>query len=95
MSVTRKGKSIVMTADADAYPGIVFITGLTFQGESLTAGDRVLLHDTGGGVIADYIIEAALDNADLWAGRTQGEFYTGLLLEEFPASGGILTVITG
>ena len=95
MAVERKGKSITLTADADAYSGVVFITGLTFQVAGGTAAQRLRLTDTGGSVICDYLVEAATDNADLWAGR-EGEFYHGLLVEDYPAAGtSVLTVITG
>lgn len=94
MAVTRQGKSIVMTADADAYAGIVFITGLTIQLSGGTAGHRLRLTDTQGAIICDYLVEAAIDNADLWNGR-EGEFYQGLLVEDFPGGTAVLTVITG
>jgi len=94
MSVTRKGKSITMTADADAYPGVVFIVGLTFQVTAGAAAQRLRLTDTGGSIIADYMVEAATDNADLWNGR-DGMFFDGLLVEDFPSGTAVLTVITG
>lgn len=92
MAVDRKGKSITMTADADAYTGVVFVSGITFQGSSLSAGERLRLTDTSGDVVADYLVAAATDNADLWNGRGE-QFFHGLLLEDGPASGTwVLTV---
>jgi hypothetical protein len=69
MSVTRQGRSITMTATGDAITGIIFPLGLTFQGTGLTASQRLLITDTDGAFIADYMTEAATDNADLMNGR--------------------------
>lgn len=91
MAVTYQGKSIVMTADADAATGLYFINGMTYQGTSLTAGQRLRVTATDGTVLADYQVEAATDNADLWAGKAT-VFVKGILVEDFPASGGTLTI---
>jgi hypothetical protein len=93
----RTGNSIVFDATTDTYAAqIVEIGGLTFQGTGLTAGNRLVLTDDGGSVIADYIIEAAADNADLWNGRDP-KFYMGLKIGAGSLAGGgtwALTVIT-
>ena len=94
MSVERKGKSITMTADADAFTGVLFIAGMTFQGSGMTAGHRLRVTDTGGSVIADCLMEAATQNFDLWNGR-EPDFYQGLLVEDFPGGTCVLTTITG
>lgn len=95
MTATRKGRSITMTADNDAYTGAASINGVSFQGSGLTAGQRLRLTDTGGSVIVDYLVQPDsnnVDNADLWGGRGP-EFYQGLLLEDGPAAGTwVLTV---
>jgi hypothetical protein len=77
MAVTRAGSSITMTATADASTSTVFLVGINFQGTGLTAGQRLQITDTGGSVIADYMTEAATDNADLLAGRP-AQFQQGL-----------------
>jgi hypothetical protein len=91
MAVTRKGSSITMTADADAYAGIVFVAGLTLQVASGTPGDRLRLTDAAGDVIADYLVTATTDNADLWGGK-EPKCYQNLLVEDFPTGTAVLTV---
>ncbi len=69
-AATRKGRSILFTATTDTYAAqTVWICGITFQGSGLSAGDRLLLQDDGGDTIADYLVAATQDNADLWNGR--------------------------
>ena len=91
MAVEYKGRTITMTADADAYTGAVWVAGITFQCSGSAALDRLRLTDTGGSVVADYKVEAAQDNADLWNGRERA-FYNGLLVEDFPTGTGVLTI---
>lgn len=98
MAVAREGKSITFTADADAIAAgqMFYVVGLTFQGSTLTAGQRLRLTDNQGGtVLCDYLVEAATDNADFWQGR-EGAFVDGLLVEDGPADGTwVLTVFLG
>jgi hypothetical protein len=91
MTVARKGTSITMTADADAATGAFWIAGVTFQCSGSAAGERLRLTDTAGDVIADYLVSAATDNADLWSGRNP-HLYHGLLVEDFPSGTGVLTI---
>lgn len=95
-AATKKGNSILFTAITDTYAAqIVCPNGITFQGTGLTAGQRVLLQDDAGDTIADYVVMAATDNADLWGGRDTSKFYMGL---KFPAGAidgtWVLTVFT-
>jgi len=50
------------------------LVGLTFRGTGLTAAQSFIVRDNAtpgsGSILADYAIEAATDNADLWGGRT-------------------------
>lgn len=94
MAVDNQGQSIAMTATADAVTRKVHIVGISFQGSGLTAGHRILLTNTAGGVIADYLVEAATDNADLWNGRP-GAFHKGLLLTTNATGTWVLTVMVG
>ncbi len=81
-AATRNGSSVVFSAVTDTYAAqIVDIVGVTFQGTGLTIGQRLELVDDGGDPIADYVVGAATDNADLWNGRGP-KFYYGL---KFPA----------
>lgn len=91
MSTTRKGTSITFTADADTYSGVVFVKGLTMQVTGGSAGDRLRVTDSGGDVIADYIVSAATDNADLWNGRPAAK-YDNVLIEDFPSGTCVVTM---
>jgi hypothetical protein len=95
MSATRLGRSITMTATGDEYTGIVCPIGINFQGTGLTAGQRVLVTDSAGSVIADYITEGTSDNADLLNGRPlDGQFYQGIKIAAGTVAGTwVLTVI--
>lgn len=79
MAVLKAGRSVTFSAvnegidfAAHGYP-FVEVTGMTFQGASTTAGHRLSVRDTvtpgSGNLLADYLIEATSDNADLWGGR--------------------------
>ena len=72
MAIAQAGKSITFTAvnESILWPGDVReIVGMTFQGTGLTATHRLKVTDAKGTILADYLVEAATDNADLWAGR--------------------------
>lgn len=97
-AATRKGHSIIFTALTDTYAGqIVSVQGISLRGAGLTPGQDIQLLDDGGDVVADYITEAATDNADLWGGR-QPQFYQGLKLASAVAGAvagtWVLTVFT-
>lgn len=95
MAVTRQGSSATMTAVADALTGIFYLTGINFQGTGLTAGHRLRILDTGGSAIADYIVEAASDNADLLSGRP-AQHWDGLRIENNTVGGTwVVTFIFG
>lgn len=98
MAVAREGKTITMTADGDAIAAgnIFYVIGMTFQGATLTAAQRLRVTDNqGGNVLCDYLVEAATDNADLWNGR-EGMHVDGLLMEDGPAAGTwVLTIFLG
>lgn len=93
MSVTQTAQSITMTADDDAITderGQPFeVVGLSFQGTSLTADQRLRLTD-GVSTIADYIVEGTSDNADLWAGRVPQKFHK-LKVEDGPSGTWVVT----
>jgi hypothetical protein len=91
MAVTRKGRTITMTADGDsiAAGNYFLVSGITFQGGigvALAAGERLRLTDAGGSVLCDYVTEGTTDNADLMAGR-KPIYADGLLMEDGPATG--------
>ena len=74
MAVTRQEKSVQMTATGDSvsFVDVATIVGMTFQGSGLTASQRLQVTEGTAGTgsrLADYITEAATDNAELWAGK--------------------------
>lgn len=93
MAVTRLGRTITMTADADsiAAGNYFFVSGMTIQVTSGVAGDRLRVTDAGGSVLADYLVEGATDNADLWNGRAP-VFCDGITVEDFPTGTAVLTI---
>jgi hypothetical protein len=93
--MTRLGRSITMTATGDEYTGIVFPLGINFQGTGLTAGQRILMTDSAGSVIADYITEGTSDNQDLLNGRTTcAQGYQGIKIASGTVAGTwVVTVI--
>lgn len=93
MTVARQGLSFTMTAPDDAYTGVISVLGINFQGTGLTAGHRLLITDTAGSVIADYIVEGTSDNADLINGRA-AQFYQGIKLgPTTPGGTWVVTII--
>jgi hypothetical protein len=92
MAVTSKGRTITMTADADAVTGPKFIAGMTFQVAGGVAGERLLVTDTDGSILADYLVtDTTADNADLWNGRLPMHA-NGILVETFPTGTAVLTI---
>lgn len=75
MAITPTARAIQFTAvnEGITLPFAKQVVGITFQGSGLTTGQRVLVTDSatpgGGSPIADWLTSAAIDNADLWAGR--------------------------
>lgn len=96
MAVTRTGRALTMTATGDAYTGIAYIEGINFQGTGLTAGQRLLITDTAGGPIADYITEGTSDNADLINGRDACLGYQGVKIAAGTLAGSwTVTIVLG
>jgi hypothetical protein len=73
MAVTRQGgNSITFSAVNESTQlgaDLLDLRGLTFRGTGLTAAQRLLVTDEAGNYLADYAIEAATDNADLWGSK--------------------------
>lgn len=82
-----------------AFTSPRLVTGMTFQGSGLTAGQRVTVRNRGtvgtGSMLADYLTAATLDNADLWAGRV-AQAVRGLSVDNGTVAGTwALTVFLG
>jgi hypothetical protein len=79
MALAQQGRSITFTAITDKvdFGGLLYnVVAMSFQGGvggALTAGQRLVVRDTGtvgtGNILADYLTEGTTDNADLWGGR--------------------------
>ena len=93
MALTRLGKTITMTAATDdiAAGNYFFIAGMTLQVAGGVAGERLLVKDAGGSILADYLVMAATDNADLWNGR-EPTFADGIDIANFPTGTAVLTI---
>lgn len=94
-AATRKGNSILFTAVTDTYAAqVVCPNGITFRGTGLTAAQQVLLTDDDGDIVADFVISAATQYADLWNGRAPDQFYRGLKMSGTVGGTWTLTVYT-
>jgi hypothetical protein len=67
MAVQRRSRSIQFTAAGDTVAGnpVLALQQLTFAGTGLTAGQQLTVLDGNGDIVADYVVEAAIDNAEL------------------------------
>lgn len=57
MSVTNYGNSFTMSAASDERTGVLFLRSIQLAGTGMTAGDRLTLTDSSGGVLVDHYIE--------------------------------------
>ena len=101
MAITTKPISVTFSASND---GVAFthpreIVGMTFQGSGLTAGQQMTVRNkstvAAGSILADYLVAAAIDNADLWSGR-KPQYVNGLSMDNTTIGGTwALTVFFG
>lgn len=101
MAITQQGISATITATNDSvtFGGVKTITGITFQGTGLTAGQRITLRNKttvgAGSILADYVTMAATDNADLWGPRERQLVYA-LSIDNTTVGGAwVITVFFG
>jgi hypothetical protein len=90
MAVTRTGRTIIMTAAADALAGIFFVTSIRLVGDTMTAGQRVIMKDgatSAGGIRVEHVVQAANEDADIFFSDGMGEAWDGLYLDTVPAAG--------
>lgn len=93
MALTRLGRSITITAATDdiAAGEYFFISGMTLQLTGGVAGERLLVTDAGGSILADYLVADTSDNADLWNGRAP-MYANGISVVNFPTGTAVLTI---
>ena len=65
MAVTNDGRSILMSAAADAVTGRKCLSSLVIQGTGLTAGEEFVVSEADGNVIARGYITATHEYLDL------------------------------
>lgn len=98
MAITYQGRSITFSATNEATPAgmdLIEVVGMMFRGTGLTADQQLLVKDRDGNILADYNIEGAADNADLWGGR-KPQIANGISLANTTVAGTwTLTVIKG
>jgi len=87
MAVTRKGRSIIMTAANDAFQFPIKVKQVRFVGTGLTVGQQLLIKevDTNGAVICNHFVLATTEDAvvvdlESWVRRP--------FIDVFPAAGG-------
>lgn len=94
MAITSQGRSYTFTA---VNEGVTFppyfgkkLIALSLQGTGMTAAQRLVVRDTGtvasGNILADWVVEAANSNADLWGGRTP-QIVSGLSIDNNTLAG--------
>jgi hypothetical protein len=100
MTIAAQTKSITFTAvneGIDFGPTPRHVVGITFQGTGLTAAQRVVVRDTAtpgsGNILADYIIEGAADNADLFTGHPP-QRVSGLAIDNNTVAGAWVLTVT-
>lgn len=92
MTIAAQTFSLTMSAanEGTTLAGPRLLVGLTFRGTGLTAAQGFIVRDSAtpgsGSVLADYVIEAATDNADLWGGR-QPQWITAISLDNTTVAG--------
>jgi hypothetical protein len=62
MSVTSYGRSFKMTALNDERTGICFAQSIALSGTGMSAGEHLVISDSGGSVLIDHYIETASGN---------------------------------
>jgi hypothetical protein len=85
MSVTRKSRSIVMTANGDEVTGSLRLHSLAFSGTGLTVGQQLIITESSSeSVVASHYVENTVENVELnFLPRSVG----GLKITAYPAAG--------
>jgi hypothetical protein len=90
MAITRRSKSVVLTAAGDEATGVYDLMSLALVGTGMAAGQRILIEDSFGSILADHYVEAANENVEFITGGCY--FCRGIKLVTVPA-GGTWTVV--
>jgi hypothetical protein len=90
MAVTRKSRTIIMTAQDDAVTGRFLVSSIVFNVAGGTAGQRLTLVETDGTLIADHIVEAANENPELVFSE---RWVDGIKVSAMPATGTVKQVV--
>lgn len=84
MSVTRKSRSIVMTAANDEVTGKIYATSIRLSGTGMTLGQQCTITETDGARIADHFVGAANQSEEL---LTNPQWFDGIKISAMPAAG--------
>lgn len=91
MAFTRSGRTLLFTAAGDAYTaGPLFITSIRLVGDTMTAGQRLIIKDGGtsaGGIRVEHVVQAANESMDVFFSSGDGEQWDGLYIDTVPAAG--------
>jgi hypothetical protein len=86
MSVTRKSRSIVFTAQDDTAAGPFRLRRLSYVGASLTAGQTLTIVDpTSDSILAQHIVEDTIQNIEF---NFMSHWVGGIKITAMPVSGG-------
>lgn len=95
MAVTRSGRTIFCTAAADVINGPLLIASIRLVGDTMTAGQRLILKDgptptapgASGGIRVEHVVDAANQNADVFFPGGDGEWWDSVYVDTVPAAG--------
>lgn len=101
MAVTRSGRTIICTAAGDTVAGVLFISSIRLVGDTMTAGQRLILKDgptyaapsSAGGIRVEHVVQSANEVADVLFSGGDGEFWDGLYVDTVPAAGTFKIII--
>lgn len=84
MTVTRKSRSIVMTAANDEVTGKIFANSIRLQGTGMTLAQLLTITETDGARIANHYVTAANQDEEL---LTNPQWFDGIKISAAPAAG--------
>lgn len=90
MAVTRKSRTIVMTAANDEVTGRILVSSISLIGTGMTAAQRLTITESDGAVIADHYVEATNENVEL---VFEEQWFDGVKLSAVPAAGTFTVIV--
>lgn len=63
MAVTRSGKILKFTANADSYTGRLHFNSIRIEGTGMTPGERLILQDINSSLVGEHVVQNANESA--------------------------------